>query len=548
MSNFLIKLKLIYLQFLIVAIGFISLYSFLIWLVVYQSSLLDLNEDLIKFWLPFVLPVIPVYIWLRPRIKLLVLKDKKGNLPLLYFFAASVAISAPTLLLQEYLFTASGKLTEIKYISEIRQKPITRYYTITHHYIDKQRAVIHRRTSISGRNNEYLTFHLYLACPILDKAPQVDSDNKIPIAWLGTEYTKGISNHCSDELKEQAFKALGREALTKLKEQNFDQFIYLDHIGNNDRHKGYDAAIKWEPQYEAAHLLILEARNEPFSARNGDKFGWVFKSFTIGAGIWLILLIFPNLDKVQLKKLPEYTLENQWESFYKFTSSIKITGKSPVFIIIIALNILIFIIMVFAGLGFISFDGQDLYTWGANYNPAIVDGQWWRLFTNIFLHGGLMHLLYNMIAMFFISIFLEPILGKAKFVIAYILYGLLASITSIWWHPATVNIGASGAIFGLYGLFIALLTTNKVDANSRKGLLINNLIFVGINLVVGFAGGIDNAAHIGGLLTGFVIGYIMYFFIEKPKPKKIYKKKIKVIESKGDLGEGESNGLKSING
>lgn len=541
MAYFLIKIKLIYLQFLLVAIGFIISYSFLIWLIVYQFSLLALNEDLINFWLPFCLPVIPVYIWLRPRIKLLVLKDKKGNLPFLYFFAACLAISVPTMVLQEYLLTATGKLTTVENISEISKKPITRYYTIANHYIDKQHATVHRRTEVSGRNNEYLTFHLYVACPILDKAPQIDTGNNssfiMPAAWLGTEYTKGISNRSSDVEKEQAFKELGIETYNKLKEQNLDQFIYLDHIGNNDRHKGYYAAIKSIPQYNGAEPLILEAKNEPFETRNGDKFGWIFKSFGIGAGVWLLMLIFPKFNNAQLKKLPEYSLERQRESFNKFASSIKITSKSSVSIIIIALNILVFIIMGFAGLGFISFDGQDLYAWGANYRPAVVNGQWWRLLTNIFLHGGLMHLIFNMYGLLFVSIFLEPILGRAKFIIAYILCGLLASLASIWWHPATLSVGASGAIFGLYGVLTALLTTNKADANSKKGLLINNAIFIGINLIIGFTGGIDNAAHIGGLLTGFIMGYIMYFFIDKPKPKRVYKKRIKVIENKENILE-----------
>ena len=531
MANFLSKIKLIYLQFLLVAIGFIIPYSFLIWLVVYRFSLLALNEDLINFWLPFCLPVIPVYIWLRPRIKLLVLKDKKGNLPFLYFFAACLAISAPTIVLQGYLLTATGKLTTVKNISEISQKPITKYYTVANHYIDKQHATVHRRTEVSGRNNEYLTFHLYVACPILNRAPQIDTGNNnnfnMPVAWLGTEYTKGISNHSSDTEKEQAFKELGIEAYNKLKEENLDQFVYLDHIGNNDRRKGYYAAIKSIPQYNSAEPLVLEAKNEPFETRNGDKFGWIFKSFGIGAGIWLIMLIFPKLNNAQLKKLPEYSFQNQWDSFYKFISSIKITNKSSVSIIIIALNILVFIIMVFAGLGFISFDGQDLYAWGANYRPAVVNGQWWRLLTNIFLHGGLMHLIFNMYGLLFVSIFLEPVLGRAKFIIAYFLCGLLASLASIWWHPATLSVGASGAIFGLYGVLTSLLTTNKADANSKKGLLINNAIFIGINLIIGFTGGIDNAAHIGGLLAGFIIGYIMYFFIDEPKPKRKYKKRIK---------------------
>ena len=320
MNNFLSKIKLIYLRFLLVAVGFILLYSFLIWIVVYQFSLLALNEDLINFWLPFCLPAIPVYIWLRPRIKLLVLKDKKGNLPFLYFFAACLAISAPTIVLQGYLLTATGKMTTVNNISETSHKPITKYYTVANHYIDKHHATVHRRTEVSGRNNEYLTFHLYVACPILNKAPQIDTSTNnnfnMPLAWLGTEYTKGISNHSSDTEKEQAFKELGIEAYNKLKDENLDRFIYLDHIGNNDRRKGYYAAIKSIPQYNGAEPLILEAKNEPFETRNGDKLGWIFKSFGIGASIWLIMLIFPKFDNLQLKKLPEYSFQHQTQTFY----------------------------------------------------------------------------------------------------------------------------------------------------------------------------------------------------------------------------------------
>ncbi|MFB9840864.1 rhomboid family intramembrane serine protease [Mucilaginibacter ginsenosidivorans] len=452
------------------------------------------------------------------------LKDRQGNLPFLYLFAACLAISIPTIVLQNYLLTATGKLTPVIQTSEISQKPITKYYTIANHYIDKQHAVIHRRTEVSGRNNENLTFHVYVACPILDKVPQTRVDNnstfKLPVAWLGTEYTKGISNHSSDAEKEQAFKELGIEAYNKLREQDLNQFVYLDHIGNNDHRKGYYAAIKEIPQYDGREPLVFESRNEPFEARNGKKLGWIFRSFAIGAIIWFVMLLFPKFNSAEFKKLPEYSFQNQWKSFCKFIQTIRITKKSSVSLIIIAINILVFVIMVFAGLGFISFDGQELYAWGANYRPAVIDGQWWRLLTNIFLHGGLMHLMLNMYGLLFVSIFLEPILGRAKYLIAYILCGLFASLASIWWHPATLSVGASGAIFGLFGVLTALLTTNKVDTSSKKGLLINNAIFIGINLIMGFAGGIDNAAHIGGLLTGILIGYIMYFFVDEPNNKR----------------------------
>lgn len=166
--------------------------------------------------------------------------------------------------------------------------------------------------------------------------------------------------------------------------------------------------------------------------------------------------------------------------------------------------------MACAGLGFMSFEGHDLLKWGANYRPDIDKGEYWRLLTSIFLHGGAMHLLFNMYGLLFVGLFLEPVMGKVKFLLAYLLTGLSASIASAWWHAATVSIGASGAIFGLYGVFFALLTVNVFPKSSKKSFLISTSIFIGYNLLNGLTGGVDNAAHIGGLLSGLLLGYILF--------------------------------------
>ncbi|RYY33060.1 MAG: rhomboid family intramembrane serine protease [Sphingobacteriaceae bacterium] len=178
--------------------------------------------------------------------------------------------------------------------------------------------------------------------------------------------------------------------------------------------------------------------------------------------------------------------------------------------IIIALNVLMFILMVFCGLGFVTFKGTDLLQWGANFRPAIIAGQYWRLATNVFLHGGLMHLLFNMYGLLFIGIFLEPLLGTGKFAAIYLLTGIMASLASVGWHTDTVSVGASGAIFGMYGVFLALLTTNLFPKGFKKSFLLSTSVFVGFNLLYGLTGGIDNAAHIGGLLTGIICGYALY--------------------------------------
>ncbi len=178
--------------------------------------------------------------------------------------------------------------------------------------------------------------------------------------------------------------------------------------------------------------------------------------------------------------------------------------------IIIDLNILVFILMCLSGAGVMLPDNESLLKWGANFRPLTLEGQPWRLLTNCFLHIGILHLLFNMYALLYIGVLLERRLGSWRFGICYLVTGILASITSLYWHPMTISAGASGAIFGMYGVFLAMLTTNLIDKTQRKTLLISIAVFVGYNLLNGMKGGIDNAAHIGGLLSGIILGYSFY--------------------------------------
>jgi rhomboid protease GluP len=103
---------------------------------------------------------------------------------------------------------------------------------------------------------------------------------------------------------------------------------------------------------------------------------------------------------------------------------------------------------------------------------------------------------------------LEPYLGRTRFITAYLLTGIFASVVSLWWHDNSVSAGASGAIFGMYGVFLAMLTTHIIDKAARGPMLRSIGIFVVYNLAGGMKSGIDSAAHIGGLLSGIGIGYI----------------------------------------
>ncbi len=178
--------------------------------------------------------------------------------------------------------------------------------------------------------------------------------------------------------------------------------------------------------------------------------------------------------------------------------------------LLIDINVLVFILMTAMGGDIYSPSGNILLKWGANYQPLTLNGEWWRLITCCFVHIGILHLFMNMFALLFIGILLEGKLGRLRFLTAYILTGITASVTSAYWHDLNLSAGASGAIFGMYGVFLAMLTTNLIPKPERKTQLVSIIIFVVYNLAGGLKAGIDNAAHIGGLLGGMFIGYVFY--------------------------------------
>lgn len=174
------------------------------------------------------------------------------------------------------------------------------------------------------------------------------------------------------------------------------------------------------------------------------------------------------------------------------------TGNMYVTYAIIAINVLVFIAMVASGVSLISPTGEEIVNWGGNFSPYTTSGDWWRLITCVFVHIGIIHLLFNMYALYTIGAYLEPMLGKTKYIVAYLCTGVFASLVSLWWHKTPVaSAGASGAIFGMYGLFLALLSTNLIPKQVRKQLLQSIGIFVFYNLVYGMKSNVDNAAHIG---------------------------------------------------
>jgi rhomboid protease GluP len=180
--------------------------------------------------------------------------------------------------------------------------------------------------------------------------------------------------------------------------------------------------------------------------------------------------------------------------------------------LLVGINVAVFIAMIATGVGAFNPSVDNLMKWGANYGPFTTGGQWWRLLTSMFIHIGVLHIAMNMIGLWQIGFLVERLLGNRGFLVAYVLSGLCGSLASIVWNPFVVSAGASGAVFGVYGVLIAYLLRHRgsIPREVLQPLRRSALLFVGLNVFYGFqVKGIDMAAHLGGLMGGFVVALIV---------------------------------------
>lgn len=224
-----------------------------------------------------------------------------------------------------------------------------------------------------------------------------------------------------------------------------------------------------------------------------------------------------SIDELEKEKEAYTALPDEKRSFFSFFIPRKNFMAIP---ILLDMNILVFVLMFACNIDIFEPDILDLLNWGADFGQLTLTGDWWRTLTCNFVHVGIFHLLMNMYALLYIGLFLESLIGMRRTLIAYLLTGMCSAAASLWVNPEIVSAGASGAIFGLYGIFFAYLLLKRIEPGLRNSLLVSIGIFIVYNLLDGFSkSGIDNAAHIGGLVSGFVLG-LLYIVGDKRKEAK----------------------------
>lgn len=203
---------------------------------------------------------------------------------------------------------------------------------------------------------------------------------------------------------------------------------------------------------------------------------------------------------------PQLALVRFWQRLFQITPRVLVTP------VIVVINAVIFVLMTLDSGALLLPPTETLLDWGANYGPATLDGQWWRLLTCTFVHIGIIHIGLNMWVLWNIGQLVERLAGNAGFLILYLLSGLFGSLASVYWNPAVLSAGASGAVFGAFGglMGFVLLRGDSIPKGVLGALRNSGLTFLFYNLIFGFSiPGIDMAAHLGGLASGFACGLLL---------------------------------------
>ena len=236
-----------------------------------------------------------------------------------------------------------------------------------------------------------------------------------------------------------------------------------------------------------------------------EKCGRNLPPFTLGRKIchWCV-----QHEAAQRGEVPEDAIQPVMAAPWAKRSS----NQSLITHALVGINAAVFLGMALAGVSLSNPSTQQLLHWGANWGPRTIGGEWWRLFTCMFVHIGLLHIAFNMWCLWDLGALAESLYGHWTFAGVYVVSGLAGSVASIAWHPGTVSAGASGAIFGIAGALIAsfYLGEFSLPRAAIQPTLRSVVMFAGYNLLFGaISSHTDNAAHIGGLVSGLLLGALI---------------------------------------
>ena len=468
----------------------------------FQFNFIEIKLITWEFFLTAITSFISI-ILIRKRFRVLKHKNPAKD-TFIYIFIAGLLQCALLINSQMFLTQRLSKSQTIQNIEQIsRDRHVTKV-KIANYFIDDGFYNEKFETQVTGKNGNELTFNFYFISAIL-KDSLSEPKNDLPLVWFSDHFSKTISISLSDEKKHKAYIDFRKKCVDSLKKYNFKSITYFKKVPISEEKMVYENIIhNTVNNPNNQKFIILSPETDSFNNKGETTFQWFFKILIIGILIFLFSLFFP-----QFIDLNEKSVQKEEDDFTFLLKLFIPKGEYFVTPILINLNVFVFLLISFLGVNPFNPRTEDLVKFGALTND-VANGEIWRFISAMFLHGGLMHLIMNMIVLGFVGLFAENSFGRMKFLIIYFVTGILAGISSLLWHQNLIGVGASGAIFGLIGaVAMAIFLSNKLKESKTILLLIFGYVI--FNLLMGFVTNSDNVAHISGFLTGAFLGIIFYY-------------------------------------
>jgi len=486
------RLKSIYKPVAFCSMGLIIIYSLLNYILIIKLRLFEINEEFIEFYLPLSLSIILVLILLRPIINHLDLGRRAKDF---WTFFSVALVTVPIIVFQNYLNIETGKLTRVSNPSEIIKLPLTKYYAITNYYIDFKNYCF---SDFTDQEAHGYNISSYYAAPLKSSEDQINTDTWFCCSYHDVVNVDSLNKPCFDNNRTKFLVA-----------SDMNDINHFERLNKSNEYDKFSERVRKNSRND--NIILLKPEYGIFIDRTGTLLTWSLSLFAFSNFVLFFIFIFVRFNEVANTK------HKQKKSGYR----IRLNRIKDNFIVlfphhgyiatpvIIDINLLIFILMILNGTSFTSPGVKDIINWGGNLKDLTLNGEYWRLVTCMFVHIGFLHLISNLLVLFFIGSSLEPVLGSYKFISGYFICGICASLCSVYFTKNAVCAGASGAIFGLCGILLFLLVSKGFNKKTAKSLL----SFFGLLILANFnpwlkIKNIDIAAHLGGLASGFCFGIL----------------------------------------
>ena len=473
------------------------------------STLNDVTWNLV---IPFILSAVPILTRFRIRTRIIKVKgDREKGLSLFQFIAwgTMAAVLCQSQLLVEAL---NQRLTRVQSVEQLESVTDFSHVRFSELEVDTTRPGFSASSHSSGKYNQYLDHHLCFVFPVMRKA--LIGYEQHAIVRVAVQFYKRADNRASDAVRKIEHDKFWEESWNKIQSYRFDEADHFRRVPHSERLSRFrSAARQADVDANVDQFIFLEPVYAPYPGKVGIRLFWTFASLLGGMIVMSVFLAISGLQQAEFRRQLRGAkpARGDVDDMLRFFVP---KGDHFVSSLLLDLLLLVYLLMATSGENFFTIGSHELMKWGALRRPEVLDGEWWRLLTAVFLHGGVFHLVSNAIGLMVGGSVLEPLLGRKRFFAIFLISAVAGSIFNIAWHERTVSGGASGAILGLFGALLALALTKKFSSGENRFVLTFAGIFAGISLLVGLTGGIDNAANIGGLTGGAVAGLMLY----KPMP------------------------------